>query len=174
VGGRRIIDRVAGAMSGAVSELMLVSGVPDAAEWLPGVTVVPDASRLRGSLVGIHAALRHAKAPVLVAAWDMPFVTAELFTLIRDRLSMSEFAAVPESNDGPEPFCAAYAPACLPWIERAFAEDDLRLTNLLGRLPEYERIGVADVEAVGDPAQLFFNVNAPPDLARAEAIAAGL
>jgi molybdopterin-guanine dinucleotide biosynthesis protein A len=172
VGGRRIIDRVADALRGAVSDLILITGAPDAAQWLPGVRVVPDASRQRGSLVGIHTALDHAAQPILLAAWDMPFVTTALFTLIREHASRSEFAAIPESDSGPEPFCASYSPACMPWIERALREDDLRLSNLIARLPEYDRIPVAEVRVVGDPKRLFFNVNAPADLARAEELAA--
>ena len=170
--GRRIIDRVADALRGVVSDLVLITGAPEAADWLPGARVVPDTWRQRGSLVGIHTALSHAGQPILLAAWDMPFVTTELFALIRDAAARSEFAAIPESDTGLEPFCAVYTPACLPWIERAIGADDLKLTNLLARLPEYYRIPVAEVRAVGDPARLFFNVNTPPDLARAEELAA--
>lgn len=122
--------------------------------------------------MGIHTALNHASQPILLAAWDMPFVTTGLFSLIRDRIAQSAFAAIPESDTGLEPFCAAYTPACVPWIERALGADDLRLGNLIAQLPEYERIPVDAVRTVGDPARLFFNVNAPPDLARAETMAA--
>jgi molybdopterin-guanine dinucleotide biosynthesis protein A len=155
-----------------VSDLILITGAPDAAEWLPGVRVVPDAWRQRGSLVGIHTALNHAAQPILLAAWDMPFVTTSLFELIRDRASRSAYATVPEGDSGLEPFCAAYTPACLPSIEAALRADDLKLTNLLSRLPSYDRIPVADIRSIDDPARLFFNVNSPPDLARAEALAA--
>jgi molybdopterin-guanine dinucleotide biosynthesis protein A len=172
VGGRRIVDRVAEALRGAVSDLVLISSVPDAAEWLPGVRVIPDAWQRRGSLVGIHTALRHAEQPILLVAWDMPFVTGALLSLVRDRAAVSQFATIPESDTGLEPFCAVYTPACLPAIEAALAADDLRLTNLLERLPTYERIRVEDVRAVGDPGRLFFNVNTPHDLERAEELAA--
>lgn len=155
-----------------VSDLLLISGAADADHWLPGVPVVRDTVQKRGSLVGIHAALEHAAQPILLCAWDMPFVTSSLLSLIRDRAAGSEYAAIPESDSGLEPFCAAYTPACLPAIEVALAADDLKLTNLLARLPSYDRIAVADVRSAGDPARLFFNVNAPPDLARAEQLAA--
>jgi molybdopterin-guanine dinucleotide biosynthesis protein A len=171
VGGRRIIDRVAAALCGVVSDLVLITGAPNADTWLPGVPVIADAWRVRGSLVGIHTALNHAQQSILLAAWDMPFVTTELFALIRDHLTRSAFAAIPESDTGLEPFCAAYTPACLPAIESALGANDLRLSNLIARLPEFERIPVDTVRRAGDPARLFFNVNAPPDLARAELLA---
>jgi len=162
---------VADALGGVVSSLLLITGADDADGWLPGVPVVRDAWQKRGSLVGIHAALRHATQPILVCAWDMPFVTGALLASIRDRAARSEFAVIPEGESGLEPFCAAYTPACLPAIETALAADDFRLTNLLARLPSYDRIAIADVRALGDPARLFFNVNAPTDLARAEQLA---
>jgi molybdopterin-guanine dinucleotide biosynthesis protein A len=156
-----------------VADLILISSAPDAGDWLPGVPVVADTWRSRGSLVGIHAALKHAAQPILLAAWDMPFVTPALFANIRDRAATSEFAVIPESGAGLEPFCAAYSPACLPFVEAALGAEDLRLTNLLARLPQYDRIPLDKVLAFGDPARLFFNVNSPPDLARAEELAAG-
>ncbi|MGH7616264.1 MAG: molybdenum cofactor guanylyltransferase [Gemmatimonadaceae bacterium] len=173
VAGRRSIDRAADALRGAVSELILISGAPDAEDWLPGVRVVADAWRLRGSLVGIHTALNHARQPILLVAWDMPFVTTALLSLIRDRAARTAFATVPEGDTGMEPFCAAYTPACLPIIEAALAAEDLRLSSLLDRLPAYDRITLDEIRSVGEPSRLFFNVNAPPDLARAEALAAG-
>jgi molybdopterin-guanine dinucleotide biosynthesis protein A len=163
---------VAEALRGAVSELILIASAPGATDWLPGVPVVSDVWRKRGSLVGIHAGLNHAAQPILLVAWDMPFITTALLAHIRDRAATSEFAVIPESATGLEPFCAAYTPACLPFIEEALASDDLRLTNLLARLPRYDRIVVDELRAFGDPARLFFNVNNPPDLARAEELAA--
>jgi len=151
--------------------LILITGAPHADRWLPGVRAIPDTARQRGSLVGIHTALEFAREPILLAAWDMPFVTRSLFTLIRERSAESEFAAVPESGAGLEPFCASYTPACLPFIEAALDANDLRLTHLFDRLPAYHRIPLADVREIGDPARLFFNVNAPADLAKAEALA---
>ena len=171
VGGRRIIDRVADALRSVASDLLLISGAADADRWLPGVPVVRDTWQKRGSLVGIHAALEHAAQPILLCAWDMPFVSSSLLSMIRDRAPRNEYAVIPESDSGLEPFCATYTPACLPAIENALAADDLKLTNLLARLPSYDRIAVGDVRSVGDTARLFFNVNAPPDLARAEQLA---
>jgi molybdopterin-guanine dinucleotide biosynthesis protein A len=155
-----------------VSDVILISGAPGAQDWLPGVRAISDTWRLRGSLVGIHSALAYAKQPILLVAWDMPFVTTALLEHIRDRATRSQFATIPESDAGLEPFCAAYTPECLPSIEAALAADDLRLGNLLARLPAYDRIPVDEIRAFGDPARLFFNVNSPPDLARAEALAA--
>jgi hypothetical protein len=42
---------------------------------------------------------------------------------------------------------------------------------MLARLPSYERVSLAEVARVGDPAKLFFNVNTADDLATAERLA---
>ncbi|MGH2901696.1 MAG: NTP transferase domain-containing protein, partial [Solirubrobacteraceae bacterium] len=81
VGGQRIIDRIAAALTSVVPELILITSAAGAESWLPGVRVIPDAWRKQGSLVGIHTALRYAEQPILLVAWDMPFVTRALFEL---------------------------------------------------------------------------------------------
>jgi molybdopterin-guanine dinucleotide biosynthesis protein A len=166
----RIIDRIAAALHPVTSELVLVTGAPSAATWIPGVRVIPDAWRTQGSLVGIHTALSYARGPILVVAWDMPFVTTELFELLQSHTSA--YATLPEGPSGVEPFCAIYTPDCLPFIESGLAADDLKLSRMLDRLPSYERVPRAEVERIGDPAKLFFNVNTADDLAAAERLAA--
>jgi molybdopterin-guanine dinucleotide biosynthesis protein A len=173
VGGRRIIDRVADALSGVATELVLIANATDSAAWLPGVRTVRDSRSERGSLVGLHTALTQGDACVLAVAWDMPFVTRELLELIAQRGAEAEYAVVPQGPKGPEPFCALYTAACVPFSEAALDADDLRLSALLARLPGVEYVGAGDVRAAGDPAQLFFNVNDAADLATAERMAHG-
>ena len=172
VGGLRMIDRVANALGSVATEMIIVSNMPGAADWLPGVNAVADFRPERGSLVGIHTALARTRETVLVVAWDMPFVNAELLGLIRDRSATASFATVPEGPSGLEPFCAAYATACLPFIEAALDGGDLRLSALLARLPSVERVANEAVWRAGDPARLFLNVNDAADLAKAERLAA--
>lgn len=172
VGGKRIVDRIVDALSAVASDIVLIANDPAAATWLPGIRVIPDAWPTRGSLVGIHTALRFAQGAVLVVAWDMPFVVRPLFELIRDRSPTSSFATIPEGPGGLEPLCASYAPGCLPTIETQLAARNFRLSSMVEGLPSFERVNRADVERIGDPARLFFNVNSAHDLAVAERFAA--
>jgi len=170
VGGVRIIDRVASALRRVVPELMIISNAPDASEWIPRAIVHRDARSERGSLVGLHTALTHASSHILVVAWDMPFVSTALLELIRDRARGEPLAVIPEGPRGLEPFCALYTSACLPVVEGAIESGDLRLSHLIAHLPSIDRIPMREIEAVGNPATLLFNVNTPEDLERAEAI----
>jgi molybdopterin-guanine dinucleotide biosynthesis protein A len=173
LGGQRLIDRVADALRAACDDLLLVSNDPAAATWLPDVEVRGDVRPGLGALGGVHAALHHAGAAVLVLAWDMPWVPAALLQRLC-ALGADADAALPWSPGprGLEPLCAWYAPACLPAITRRLDAGEREMVGLLtdvrsAILPE------AQVRSFGDPARMFLNINTPEDLARADARDAG-
>ena len=172
VGGRRIIDRVAESLGAVTSSLLMIANAPAARDWLPGVRVATDVRTGAGSLGGIHAALVRAEGPVLVVAWDMPFVPAPL---LAEMLGASDGAdaVVPESGSrrGLEPLCAYYSPACVPAIERRLDADDRRVIAFYDDIT-LVRLPAGRVARHGDPSLLFLNVNTPEDLALAEHAAA--
>jgi molybdenum cofactor guanylyltransferase len=172
VNGRRIIDRVRDALEPVVDELVLIANDPDARHWLPGVRCEGDVLRDVGSVAGIHAALVHAGTPVLVVAWDMPFVPRELLRALRDAGATAD-ASVAESDSrrGVEPLCAYYAPACAPAIERRVAAGDRRVVAFYEDVRVF-RLPAEEVGRFGDPALLFMNVNTPEERVLAEAHAA--
>jgi molybdopterin-guanine dinucleotide biosynthesis protein A len=167
----RIIDRVRTALESVVHDVALVANAPDAASWLPGIRVLRDRGTERGSLVGLRTAIAGAGRPVIVVAWDMPFVTSELFSLLIARTKHGAMAVIPEGPSGPEPMCALYTPGCVSAIESALERRDLRLSSLVSQLHGAVRVGTSEVSAVGDPRRLFFNVNTPADLEVAERMA---
>ena len=167
--GVRIIDRVRAALEPAVDELLLIANDDGAADWLPGVRYASDVLRNVGSVAGIHAALVHAGTPVVVVAWDMPFVPTGILRALRDAGHHAD-VAVPESDSrrGLEPLCAYYGPACVPAIERRIAADDRRVIGFYDDV-RVARVPVAEVTRFGDPARLFMNVNTPEERILAEA-----
>ncbi|MFL5579716.1 MAG: molybdenum cofactor guanylyltransferase [Gemmatimonadaceae bacterium] len=170
VGGARIVDRVADALRQSCDALLLVANDAAADSWLPGVRAVTDVRPGLGALGGIHSALVRAGGPVLVVAWDMPFVPAALLAELR-RLGEQADAAAPESSAsrrGLEPTCAYYGPSCLAAIERRIAADDRRVVSFFEDV-RVARLPADRVARYGDPDVLFMNVNTPEDLSRAEA-----
>lgn len=172
VAGRRIIDRVADALREVTSEVVLAANDPAATEWLPGARVVRDAHEGRGGLAGVEAAL--GDPGVVVVAWDMPFVTAELLrAIVGASRAHSADVVVPESESpyGFEPFCAFFsarlAPALAAFLERGGAARDF-----VRQVERVHRIPIAEVARIGDPRRLFFSVNTPDDLERARTMAA--
>lgn len=171
VGGIRALDRVVEALIAATgSPPTLIANAPEAAEWRRGLTVVEDVIRHRGSLGGILTAVAAGEGPVLIVGWDMPFVTpGVLGDLVSHSTDYDVF--LPESLGplGVEPLCGVYGPACEDPIRRSIENEDLRTTAFHSEV----RAGTLSLEQItthGDPEVLFFNVNEPDDLARAETL----
>ena len=171
VGGERILDRLVRSFTDALGTApLLVANDAGAGSWRDDLTVTADVLAGQGSLGGILTAVSAAPAPVVCVAWDMPFVPAALIRTLAAGLDAAD-VCIPASDGrrGLEPLCAAYGPACREAIERSVAAGDLRA---IGFHPAVRvRILPLDaVRALGDPAELFFNVNTAEDLALAEEI----
>lgn len=169
VGGVRILDRLVLQFEHALGRApILIANAPEAPSWRPDLRVVRDLRPGLGALGGIQTAVMAAPAPVVVVAWDMPFVTAGLIRALADGLAGAD-ACLPESGGprGLEPLCAAYGPGCGPAIAAALEAGDLRAVGFHPRI----KVGILSRErsrACGDPAVLFYNVNTAADLAEAD------
>lgn len=173
MGGVRMIDRVAAALSPVVDTILLVANAPDAPAWLPGTRVVTDVLEGGGSAAGVHAALHAAGGPAIVVAWDMPFVTTALLNLIAGSATPGADAVVPAGRAPGEfePLCAWYAKSCADAIEAEWSAGDRSLHGLLRRVATVVVPGER-VAKLGRAERLFFNVNSEGDLLRARELAA--
>ncbi|HEX9755123.1 MAG TPA: molybdenum cofactor guanylyltransferase [Gemmatimonadales bacterium] len=172
VGGQRILDRLVDTFVEALGDLpLLVANAPDAEHWRPDLRVVPDSEPGHGTLSGLLTAVRVAPAPVVCAAWDMPFVPPGLLRALAAGLDGHDvYLPASGGRRGLEPLCAAYGPACGAAIERSIVAGDLRAIGF----HEFVRVGILREDVVrgfGDPARLFFNINTAEDLLRAEELA---
>jgi molybdopterin-guanine dinucleotide biosynthesis protein A len=171
VGGRRILDRVVDAVAAVTgAPPLLIANAPDAPTWRLDLDTAADARPGAGSLGGIYTAVAAAPTPVLCVAWDMPFVDAGLLgALVHGSAGWDAFLPESDGRRGVEPLCAVYGPACRAAIERRLDAGDLRA---IAFHPDV-RVGILPLDRVrqfGDPGELFFNVNTPDDLERAEAV----
>jgi len=169
VGGERILDRLVAGLRAVTGEApLLVANAPDASAWAPGLTVIPDPRPDCGSLGGIYGAVTAGEGPVLLVAWDMPFVSMDLLEALRDGAGGFD-VYLPESGGrrGIEPLCGVYGPACAAPIAERLDDEDYRAIGF----HQAVRVGHLPLDAVrrfGDPETLFFNVNSPDDLTQAE------
>lgn len=169
VGGRRILDRLVDAMVAAFgARPLLVANAVDAASWHPELPVTSDVIPDGATLGGLLTAVVRAPAPVVCVAWDMPFVTPALLTRLAEGLARAD-AVLPTSGGprGVEPMAAGYGPATEAPIRAAITRGDLRAIAF-HRDVRIELIEPDEIARFGDPARLFFNVNDPDDLARAQ------
>jgi molybdopterin-guanine dinucleotide biosynthesis protein A len=170
VGGRRILDRVADVLFEALgTPPLIVANAPEATSWRPDLEVAADDRTGFGALGGLYTAVVKGPAPVVVVAWDMPFLVPLLIREVAAGLADAD-ACLPSSGGprGVEPLCAAYGPGCRAAIERCLAGGDLRAIGF----HRFIRVSILPIESVSglvDPALAFFNVNTANDLAEAEA-----
>lgn len=168
VDGIRIADRALAALRGATERQIVVANDPRAAQWFPGLPTVRDAEEGRGPLHGLRTALASAEgAPVLVVAWDMPFVTSALLSALRAAGERGASAAVPVAGNPPraEPLCAYYGAGALTACDDLLARGERRAAALFEALPGAMTVGESMLSALGDPGRLLLSVDTLEDLA---------
>jgi molybdopterin-guanine dinucleotide biosynthesis protein A len=171
VGGRSILDRQLAELSQVSDDILLVAA-PPAADRLSTARTSRGAVRLihdrvpgHGPLGGLDSALVAAHHDVvLLIACDMPFVTAALLDYLASLVSGVD-AAVPLTERGFHPLCAAYGRACQTPVARRLAEGRLAMTGLLEEVRVRPVTG-QELEAFGEPSRVLANVNTPDEYAR--------
>lgn len=174
VGTSRIIDRVADSLRRVCGSVILAANDEHASEWLPGTAVVPDIHPGIGGLAGVEAALNHA-GDVVVVAWDMPFVPADLIQeLTRRAYAHDSMVVLPQSHSphGFEPFCAFYSARLLPRLRAFLLRGGGAARDFIAQCDGVHRVPLSDLGSLGDPSVMLLSVNTPGDLSRARTIAA--
>jgi molybdenum cofactor guanylyltransferase len=168
VDGIRIADRALAALRGATDRQIIVANDPRAERWFPGFRMVRDAQEGLGPLHGLRTALAAAEgAPVLVVAWDMPFVTSALLSALRAAGQRGASAAVPVAGNParPEPLCAYYGAGALAACDVLLARGERRAAALFESLPAAMSVGAEVIAPLGDPSRLLLSVDTLEDLA---------
>ncbi len=169
VGGERVLDRIARLLEDTTgSHPIVIFGSPEQTHLGSGYTTVVDAVPGKGTLGGIHTAITHQPGPVLIAAWDMPFLNRDLLARLRDGFGDSD-VFLPASNGrrGMEPLCGVYGPVCSKAIDDQLHSDDLRAIGFHNKV-RVALLPLSEVEKCGNPERLFFNINSDDDLKQAE------
>jgi len=168
VDGLRIADRALAALRGATDRQIVVANDPRAARWFPGLHVVRDAEEGLGPLHGLRTALASTgDAPMLVVAWDMPFVTAALLATLRAEGERGATAVVPVAGDPPrsEPLCAYYGAGALATCDALLAAGERRAAALHESMSGTILVREDVLATLGDPTRLLFSVDTLEDLA---------
>lgn len=171
LGGRRIIDVQLRLLQDLVDQVTIVatSAAPfrglDVPVWLdrrPGT----------GPLGGILTALvGTATARTLVIAGDMPFLSAPFLRhLLQSGIETEADVIVPRTNRGYQPLCAIYARTCVERIEHQLDAGMFAVHDAYLHLRVHE-IGGGELSRFDPDGTLFFNINTPEDVTRANALA---
>lgn len=116
---------------------------------------------------GIVAALEAAGGPVVVVACDMPFVPAQLLSVLAQ---VAARVAVPMVDGRLQPLLARYEPGVAPELERAVDRGE-PLREAIQALDPLV-LGPDELAGFADPSLIAFNLNDRDDLATAERLMA--
>jgi molybdopterin-guanine dinucleotide biosynthesis protein A len=162
--GEPLIKRVADVLDEVADEVLIVANDPKYARL--GLRVVrdhwPDGGALGGIATGVGAATHDT---VLVAACDMPFLSADVWRLLLGHAGEAD-VVIPKVGDELETLHAIYAKSCVPHMARAIAENRLRVISFFDAV-SVKTIEEPELRAIDPTLRAFTNVNTPEELATA-------
>ncbi|HEV2250130.1 MAG TPA: molybdenum cofactor guanylyltransferase [Candidatus Limnocylindria bacterium] len=162
--GEPLITRVAGVLAEVADDVLIVANDPTYERL--GLRVVhdrwPDGGALGGIATGVGAALHDT---VLVAACDMPFLSADVWRLLLGHVGDAD-VVIPRIGGEYETLHALYAKACVPQMARAIAENRLRVISFFDAVT-VKAIEEPELRVVDPTLRAFTNVNTPEELAEA-------
>jgi molybdopterin-guanine dinucleotide biosynthesis protein A len=173
--GEPLISRVLKRITPIADEVLITTNKPEDYRFL-GLPLFEDIFPGTGALGGLLTALNFARyALVAVVACDMPFVNPGILVLASDSVSLKGIdLAIPQTEDGFEPFHAVYRQeTCLPAVKKALEAGERKLISWFPSV----KIATLNLEELQklDPYQLaFWNVNTPEELALAEQLAGSI
>ncbi|MAW64319.1 MAG: molybdenum cofactor guanylyltransferase [Acidobacteria bacterium] len=165
VGGQRIIDRQLAVLGGIAEHILIVSNDPHRFRSL-GLRVCADLIPGTGPLGGLYTALvRSPTEHTLVVACDLPFLAAAFLRYLATQIGHAD-AAVPRTEDGPQPLCAVYTQNCVDAV-RAQIQRGRHRMSALKEVIRVAHVGPAEIAAFDRDGKLFLNVNTSDDHRRA-------
>jgi molybdopterin-guanine dinucleotide biosynthesis protein A len=144
-----------------------------------GLPVVADSiAGYAGPLAGVHAGLEWFRANrpsitcVVTIATDTPFFPFDLVDRFRAEAGNEPALAVARSDEGVHPVIGLWPVALAPALE-AFLKREQRKVGQFAQEQAAVEVYFPKVELGGTAIDPFYNINAPEDLARANAIMMG-
>jgi molybdopterin-guanine dinucleotide biosynthesis protein A len=171
-----LLDKAIIAVGAASDRWVIASNDPTASEWFSNAVIVRDVHPGTGGLAGVEAAFKWAgRRDLVVAAWDMPFVSGALLVSLMDFADKTGADAVVPQSDSPhgfEPFCAFYSHRVRKPLFEFLSAGGGAAHEFLRSLPKLHLVPTHQVAWSGDPKRLLFSVNTPEDLERAHTMLA--
>ena len=177
-GSGTLLSHAVGILSKVCSKVFVVGAKDDSDAPAP---VVADSFAGLGPLAGIHAALANTTTEWnLVLAVDLPLISAELLTFIREQCEVGRLAIVPRIREFWQPLCAVYSQAITEAVSTELTHGRTSIHSLLERLSAgmingktscIRTVEQSELLEHGFAAEMFTNVNTPQDLERARSLA---
>ena len=161
--GRRVLERLLQVLGQFPFQRLAVVTARGKAESCPeGIEILLDDQGGLGPIGGITTALRHLPGGVLVAACDMPLISAPLVEWLLGQYDPQADAVIPRHPGGIEPLFSIYEKNFLPVLEGAIRSSRYALHFSL----EEAKVRFVDVPERFSAAREFANINTPEDYER--------
>jgi molybdenum cofactor guanylyltransferase len=174
--GQPMLARMCDVLSAVAASIYIVA--PPSRYEFATAPVVPDRWPGEGPLGGIITALLYTGEQEPNTTWnliiscDLPFLTPDFLTYLRDFAEASSAkAVVPESTQGREPLCACWRTSAASQLRSAF-ESGMRRVNDALKLLNAEVLDESHWKRFDSAGRLFWNMNTPADYAEAQRFAA--
>ena len=163
VDGVRLVDRVTDAVVAAGVDRVVLAGPPVTTTRAKVETVADPTERPEGPLSGIVSAWRHLVAsddveydPVVVVSCDLPQIDGAVLATLLTNSQDHVHGAVAHDGLRPQPLIAAYRPAALDKMVKAFGEGARSVRMLFAgwdlALIRFEADALADADTPDDLA----------------------
>jgi molybdenum cofactor guanylyltransferase len=153
------IERIVNVLRPDFPHPVLVTNDPDHYHFL-GIKTVKDYFPGKGPLAGIHAGLAASPYAVnVVAACDMPFVSAELARALIEKSDHYD-AVIPVIGGKQQPLFAVYKKTLIDVIEEKIKNDKLRMKDLLNAV-NVLYVTEQELKVEDSFERIFFNMNHP-------------
>lgn len=163
IDGERIIDKNLKIYKSLFSEIGIITNNPDlfVAYNIEGIRLISDKYKNIGPLAGIHASIFYTSADyIFIAASDMPNVSAELITIMLDKVTNTD-AVIPIHNGKIEPLFAIYNSDILMKLESFIEQGNTYAIRDFLLLLDVTYFEVSEQILTQNP---FLNINYESDL----------
>jgi len=165
------------ALDAVVEEKIVVVSSKEQAEKItkilkPDIKIAIDNSKLQSPLVGALTGFKEASGEyALLLPCDTPLISREILALILE-LCVGKNAVIPRWPNGYiEPLHAAYrVKPALEAAEAALNEGRLNMRSMIDKLRDIRYVSTLVFQQFDPQLKMFFNVNTPLDLKRAESM----
>jgi len=176
LGGKPILARIIERLRPQVSDIVINANGDPSRFAAFGLPVISDSvAGYQGPLAGVHAALEWVRANrpgvdhVVTVATDTPFFPADLVARFLDAGEGSAEFCVAQSDEGTHPVIGLWPVSLAQALEDSLKRGERKVTAWTkdhGAVPVF----FPAIEVGGRNIDPFFNINAPEDLAAAEAL----
>lgn len=164
-----LIERIISKVQDYFQEVIVVTNRPEEYSYL-NVAITTDVIPGLGPLSGIHAGLIYSSSTYnLVVPCDMPFVSTKLASFMIEEAEGYD-VVVAMSENGLQPLHGIYSKNCIPVIEKALNQGVKKITEIYSQV-NVKIIAESKLKSWGITPEVFFNVNTPEDLLKANSLA---